>query len=115
MQNEVTIFDKIIAKTIPAKIVFENEDVLAFEDVNPQAPIHVLVIPKKKIRSFDELGLFSAEQTGKLFQGVYKTVQKLSLPKGYRLVVNCGQDGGQSVDYLHVHILGKRSLDWPPG
>lgn len=111
-----TIFDKILRKEIPAKVVHEDEDVFAFHDVNPQAPVHVLVIPKKKTAYFSELISLPAEQVGKLFQGAARVAAKLGLDEnGYRIVVNNGRDGQQTVDYIHVHILGGRGMHWPPG
>lgn len=111
-----TIFDKILRKEIPAKVVHEDEDVFAFHDVNPQAPQHVLVIPKKKSVRFSELPNLPAEDVGKLFQGAARVAEKLGLDEnGYRIVVNCGRDGQQTVDYIHVHVLGGRPMHWPPG
>lgn len=107
-----TIFDKILAKRIPAKIAFEDESVLAFHDIHPQAPVHVLVIPKKKLRSFHELNQWSAEETGLFMHKVAHVAQTLGLhPKGYRVVFNTGLEGGQSVDYIHAHILGGTPLN----
>ena len=111
-----TIFDKIIAGEIPAKVVHDDEDILAFHDINPQAPLHILVIPKKKLTNFSELADVSQEQVGALFQGVAKVAKSIGLAEGgYRVVVNCGKDGQQTVDYIHAHILGGRKLKWPPG
>lgn len=111
-----TVFDKILAKQIKADVVYEDEDVLAFRDIMPQAPIHVLVIPKKRTVDFDEFAQDSPEQMGVLFRGVAKTAQKLGLSaNGYRLVINNGRDAQQSVPYLHVHILAGRQMKWPPG
>lgn len=111
-----TIFDKIIAGEIPCKKVFENDDVLAFHDVNPQAPVHVLVIPKVRSSHFHELKEQDSAITGKLFKYVAEVANILELDEsGYRIVVNNGRHGQQSVDYLHVHILGGRQLQWPPG
>ncbi|MGE0172956.1 MAG: histidine triad nucleotide-binding protein [Oligoflexales bacterium] len=110
-----TIFDKIISREIPADIVYEDEHVLSFRDVNPVAPVHVLVIPKKKIASFNEIDKLKPEEAGEFLHSVGKVVKKLNLKDGYRLVINCGEHGCQSVDYIHVHVIGKRQLDWPPG
>lgn len=111
-----TIFDKILKKEIPAKIVHEDDNVMAFHDVNPQAPVHVLVIPKQKTARFSEFPALPADQVGKLFQGAALVAEKLGLEKnGYRIVVNCGRDGQQTVEYVHVHILGGRGMHWPPG
>ena len=111
-----TIFDKIIKKEIPADIVFENDDVLAFRDVNPQAPVHVLVIPKKPFRDIGEASRDDRVLIGELFLCAAEVARQEGLEEGgYRLVVNTGVDGGQSVLHLHVHVLGGRALNWPPG
>ena len=110
-----TIFSKIIRKEIPAKIVFENERVLAFRDINPQAPTHILIIPKKVIR---DVGVATSEDQallGELMLVGAEIAKQEKLENGYRLVVNTGVDGGQTVFHLHVHLLGGRSLGWPPG
>lgn len=111
-----TIFDKILAKQIPANVVYEDERVLAFRDVNPQAPVHVLVIPKVKVARLQEMKDRDAAQVGAFLQGVAKVASELGLEKnGYRVVINNGRDGQQTVEYLHAHILGGRALHWPPG
>ncbi|HAC92513.1 MAG TPA: histidine triad nucleotide-binding protein [Planctomycetaceae bacterium] len=111
-----TIFGKIIRKEIPARIVHEDDLCLAFHDVSPQAPTHVLVIPKKPIDSLEQLELEDAALLGHLWLVIRKVAGQLSLSEsGYRVVVNCGRNGGQSVDHLHFHILGGRRLSWPPG
>lgn len=111
-----TIFSKIIRKEIPANIVHEDEHCLAFHDVAPQAPVHVLVIPKKPIASLEQLADEDAELLGHLWLTIPQLARQLGIAEGgYRVVVNCGQDGGQSVDHLHYHILGGRKLTWPPG
>jgi histidine triad (HIT) family protein len=111
-----TIFGMIIRKEIPARIVHEDELCLAFHDVSPQAPVHVLVIPKKPIESLVQLETPDAALLGHLWIVISKVAAQLELAEsGYRVVVNCGRDGGQSVDHLHFHILGGRSLQWPPG
>ncbi len=111
-----TIFSKIIRKEIPAKIVWEDELCLAFHDVSPQAPVHVLVIPKKPILSLEQLAAEDAPLLGHLWLTIQQVARQLQISdSGYRVVVNCGKDGGQSVDHLHFHILGGRSLAWPPG
>ena len=110
-----TIFGKIIRGEIPARIVHDDDSCLAFHDVAPQAPVHVLVIPKRPIPS---LAAVTAEDGGLLGHLVLVATQlaaSLGLEDGYRLVVNCGPDGGQSVEHLHVHLLGGRRLGWPPG
>ena len=113
--TEKTIFKKIIDREIPADIVYEDEDVLAFHDVAPQAPVHVLVIPKKEVLNVASLGDEDQQLAGKLLLAVRDVAQKLGLENGYRVIANCGAEGGQSVDHLHFHILGGRSLKWPPG
>ena len=112
-----TIFDKIIRKEIPAQIVFESEDVLAFKDINPKAPVHILVIPKRSIpRVSDIKGSEDAVLLGKLFDAANKVAAEAGLvEKGFRIVINCGADGGQEVEHLHLHILGGRKMKWPPG
>lgn len=111
-----TIFDKIIAGDIPAKKVFEDDDVLAFEDVNPQAPTHVLVIPKQKIQGFNDLDQLDSAFVGRYVTKVSLVAKELGLDKnGYRVVFNQGMHGCQSVDYIHAHIVGGRQLEWPPG
>jgi histidine triad (HIT) family protein len=110
-----TIFTKIINKEIPADIVYEDDLSLAFRDISPQAPTHVLVIPKQEIASLDDLQPEDAPLMGHLFDVVRQVASKLNLDTGYRTVINCGQDGGQTVDHIHIHVLGGRSLAWPPG
>lgn len=110
-----TIFGRIIRKEIPARIEHEDDLCLAFHDVAPQAPVHVLVIPKKPIPSLAEAQDDDERLLGHLVLVATRLARKLGLGDGYRLVVNCGRDGGQSVDHLHVHLLGGRSLGWPPG
>ena len=110
-----TIFKKIIDREIPADIVYEDELCLAFRDISPQSPTHVLVIPKKEIASVDDIGEEDKPLIGHLILVVRQLAQQLSLTNGYRVVVNCGADGGQAVDHLHFHLLGGRELCWPPG
>lgn len=111
-----TIFSKIIRKEIPANIVYEDDHCLAFHDVAPQAPTHVLVIPKKPIVNIDALESEDAALIGHLWMVIQKLARELNIAEsGYRVVVNCGREGGQSVDHLHYHLLGGRPLAWPPG
>lgn len=110
-----TIFKRIIDKEIPARIVFEDDHCVAFHDVNPQAPTHVLVIPRKEIPSLARAGDDDSALLGHLLTTARKLADELGLSDGYRLVINCGANGGQTVDHLHVHLLGGRSLGWPPG
>ena len=110
-----TIFAKIIRREIPAQIEHEDELCLAFHDVSPQAPTHILVIPKKPLPSLAEVTDADTPLLGHLMRVATDIATKLNLINGYRLVVNCGTDGGQSVNHLHIHLLGGRSLGWPPG
>ncbi|MFN0053766.1 MAG: histidine triad nucleotide-binding protein [Planctomycetales bacterium] len=112
---EKTIFKRIIDKEIPARIVHEDELCLAFHDVSPQAPTHVLVIPRQEIPSLANADDGDAPLLGHLLTTARKLAAQLGLASGYRIVINCGPDGGQSVDHLHVHVLGGRRLGWPPG
>jgi histidine triad (HIT) family protein len=113
--SEKTIFKRIIDGEIPADVIFEDEHCLAFHDVSPQAPTHVLVIPKKEIASLDAMADEDQELIGHLHKVVRDLARQLELDDGYRVVVNCGENGGQSVDHLHFHLLGGRPLTWPPG
>jgi histidine triad (HIT) family protein len=110
-----TIFERIIAREIPADIVYEDDRVLAFRDINPQAPVHVLVIPKKPIPSWAVLSEEDAPLVAHLALVIRDLAMKLELGDGYRVVCNTGTDGGQTVDHLHFHVLGGRALHWPPG
>ena len=113
---EKTIFDSILQGELPCKKVFEDEHVLAFEDINPQAPVHILVIPKKKITSIGEADQLSHEEAGHYFQSIGRIAKEVGLAKdGYRVVFNTGKHGQQTVNYIHAHILGGRQLKWPPG
>jgi histidine triad (HIT) family protein len=111
----MTIFEKIIAREIPAKIVYEDDDVLAFHDVNPQAPVHVLIVPKRVIPRLNDATASDESLLGKLLLAAKKVATDLGLTNGYRVVINNGPDAGESVPHLHVHLLGKRTLAWPPG
>ena len=113
--NDKTIFKKIIDGEIKADVVYEDDLCLAFNDVSPQAPVHVLLIPKKEVVNVAELQDEDAELAGHLLLTVKKVAEKLQLNNGYRVVANCGKEGGQSVDHLHLHILAGRQLAWPPG
>lgn len=111
---EPTIFDKIIAKEIPAKIVYEDDDVLAFHDINPQAPVHVLLIPKKRISMLSTATEADKEILGNLLLKVDVVAKKAELSAGYRVLINNGPDGLQSVYHIHLHIVGGRKLNWGP-
>lgn len=115
MTTPKTIFKRIIDREIPAKILYEDELSLAFPDVSPQAPVHILVIPKKEIASLAEMEPGDAALVGHLFMVVQKVAVEQGLTDGFRTVINTGRDGGQSVNHLHIHLLGKRALGWPPG
>ena len=111
-----TIFSKIINREIPAQIVYEDDLCLAFKDINAQAPVHVLLIPKKPIRSMAEVGSEDAALMGHLMLTLTKIAKDLGLAeKGYRIVANTNDDGGQTVHHLHFHLLGGRFMTWPPG
>lgn len=110
-----TIFKKIIDREIPADILYEDDRCLAFRDVAPQAPTHLLVIPKKEIASLAELSDADADLVAHIHLVIRDLARQLGLDAGYRVVVNSGRDGGQSVDHLHFHLLGGRQLKWPPG
>jgi histidine triad (HIT) family protein len=109
------IFQKIIDRQIKADIVYEDDRSLAFRDVNPQAPVHVLIIPKKVIATHDDIKDEDRELLGHLHLVAVKLAKQLGLGDGYRLVINCREKAGQTVPHLHVHLLGGRSLHWPPG
>jgi histidine triad (HIT) family protein len=112
----MTLFEKIIARQIPADIVYEDDLVIAFRDINPQAPVHVLIIPKKPIARIDEAAAVDQKVLGHLLLKAAEVAAKLGLqPTGYRLVFNNGRDAGEAVPHLHCHILGGRALAWPPG
>lgn len=110
-----TVFGKIVAGTIPARVVHDDDLCMAFHDVNPQAPVHVLVIPKRPIENVAALGGGDAALAGHLVLVAAEVARRLGITDGYRLVFNCGRDGGQSVDHLHLHLLAGRPLGWPPG
>ena len=110
------LFLKIIAREIPADIVFENEDVLAFRDLNPQAPLHILIIPKIRIPTINDMQPQDAELFGKLFLAAQEIAKEQGVAEdGYRVVMNCNSAAGQTVFHVHLHLLGGRVLGWPPG
>ena len=114
--KNMTIFEKIIAREIPAKVIWEDDDAIAFHDVNPQAPVHVLIVPKKVIPRLSAASEADRALLGKLMGVAGELAKKLEIDKtGYRVVINSGPDAGESVPHLHVHLLGKRALAWPPG
>jgi len=111
-----TIFSKIIKREIPADILFEDDEVLAFRDVNPQAPVHFLVIPKQPIPTLNDIQSDQAALVGKMVLVAQQLVREQGIAEGgYRLVMNCNKDGGQTVDHIHMHVLGGRAMSWPPG
>lgn len=108
-----TLFTRIMQGEIPAEIVYEDESVVAFRDINPQAPVHVLIVPRDEIS-----GLASVPETGqheRILNAARAIAEKYGLTDGYRLVINQGAHGGQTVDHLHAHLLGGRPMGWPPG
>ncbi len=118
-EDEITmdcLFCKIINKAIPTKIIFEDEKTLAFEDINPQAPVHFLIIPKKHISTSLDISKEDNELIGHLFQIANKiAIDKSIGEKGFRMVMNCNREAGQSVFHIHLHVLGGRAMNWPPG
>ena len=110
-----TVFSRIIRREIPADIVFEDELCIAFRDVNPQAPVHILVIPKEPIASMLAISREHQTTLGHLLVVAHQIAEEAGLADGYRCVINAGADGGQTVDHLHIHLLGGRPLAWPPG
>lgn len=110
-----TIFSKIIRKEIPAEIVYEDNLAIAFKDVNPQAPIHILVIPKQPIAQLSDAESTDHALMGHLLLTAKRVADSAGLTDGYRVVINTGLDGGQTVNHLHLHILGGRQMNWPPG
>lgn len=111
-----TIFSRIVRREIPADIVYEDDHVLAFRDLNPQAPVHVLFIPKQAIATLDEATPAQAELLGRLLLAAAAYARQQGFAEqGYRTVINCNEDGGQTVFHLHVHLLAGRRMHWPPG
>jgi len=109
------IFCRIASKEVPSAIVYENEDLLAFRDLSPQAPTHILVIPKRHVASLDDLGAADDALLGSMLLAAKHVATEAGLARGYRIVTNCGPDAGQSVAHLHLHVLGGRPMSWPPG
>ncbi len=110
-----TIFGKIIRREIPSDIIYEDDLALAFKDVNPQAPVHILVIPKKPLATLAEAESQDSDLLGHLLLTAQRVAEQAGLTNGYRVVINTGPDGGQTVYHLHLHILGGRQMSWPPG
>jgi histidine triad (HIT) family protein len=113
--SDKTIFAKIIDKEIPARLVHEDDRCVAFHDINPQAPVHVLIVPRKPIDRVENLAESDAPLVGHLMLVATQIAKKLGLSSGYRLVINNGVEAGQTVFHLHVHLLGGRGFSWPPG
>lgn len=111
----MTLFEKIIAREIPAKVVHEDEHCIAIHDIDPQAPVHVLVIPKKPLPRVGEAGFEDQSLLGHLLLTAAQVARQLDLGEGFRLVINNGKNGGEAVPHLHVHLLGGRQMAWPPG
>lgn len=112
----MTVFEKIACREIPANIIWEDDDVIAFHDVDPKAPVHALIVPKRVIPRVAEAAAEDQALLGKLLLTTRAVAEKLDLlESGYRVVINNGPDAGESVPHLHVHVLGKRRLSWPPG
>ncbi len=109
------LFCKIVAGTIPSTPIYEDEYVYAFKDIDPKAPFHAIVIPKEHISSADEISVENSALIGKVFEAIAKISKQENLEKGYRVVNNCGEDGGQTVHHIHFHLLARRNLAWPPG
>lgn len=110
-----SIFTKIINREIPANIIFEDDQVIAFHDIAPQAPVHVLVVPKKQIPMLDDLRPEDAPLVGHMVHVATELARKLKLDLGYRIVMNSNHQGGQTVFHIHLHLLGGRQMHWPPG
>lgn len=112
---EDCLFCKIAAGEIPSEKVYENEYVYAFKDIDPQAPFHVIVIPKKHIKSAADITHENSIEVAKIFEAISEIAAKEKLENGFRVVNNCGSDGGQTVNHMHFHLLARRNLQWPPG
>jgi histidine triad (HIT) family protein len=116
VNKEDCIFCKIIKNQIPCEIIYEDDKVLGFKDISPQAPVHVVIIPKEHVDDLNDLSEEQAEVVGHIFIVAKKIAKKLSVSEsGYRVVTNCGEAAGQSVQHIHFHLLGGRMLQWPPG
>lgn len=109
------LFCKIIKSEIPTDFVYEDEKIVAFKDINPQGPIHLLLIPREHIESADDINKENSHLIGHIFEVAKKLAKENNLDSGYRIVNNCKEDGGQSVDHIHFHLIGGRQMLWPPG
>ncbi len=112
---EDCLFCNIVAGKVPSKKVYEDEYVYAFLDIAPQAPFHAVVIPKRHIASADEINAENSIEVARVFEAIAKIARQEHLENGYRVVNNCGEDGGQTVQHMHFHLLARRNLAWPPG
>lgn len=111
-----TLFTRIINREIPANIVYENDKVLAFRDIHPQAPHHILIIPKQEISTLNDLDASTAPLVGEMFLAAKEIARDLGVDQdGFRVVMNCNRDGGQTVFHIHLHLLAGRAMQWPPG
>ena len=112
----MTLFEKIIAREIPADIVYETDEIIAFRDITPKAPTHILIVPKKAIATINDLSEQDSHLIGKITLAAKEIAKQEKIEQnGYRLVFNCNKDGGQSVYHIHCHLLGGRQMEWPPG
>ena len=109
------LFCKIVAGEIPSTKIYEDESVLAFADIDPQAPFHAIIVPKEHIVSATEINENNSYLISKIFEAISKIAQKENLADGFRVVNNCGEEGGQTVGHIHFHLLARRNLQWPPG
>jgi histidine triad (HIT) family protein len=110
-----TLFDKIIRREIPAKIIYEDDQVIAFHDIAPQAPVHFLVVPKKAIATLADLAQEDVPLAGHILYTAQRLAKELGCEEGFRVVMNCNEMGGQTVYHIHLHVLGQRQMNWPPG
>ena len=110
-----TVFTKIINRELNADIVYEDDTVIAFHDIAPQAPVHILVVPKRQISMLDDLGDEDEQLMGHIVVVASRIARQMKLQQGYRLVMNCNHEGGQTVFHIHLHLLGGRQMLWPPG
>ena len=112
----MTLFEKIANHEIPANMVHEDSELIAFHDINPQAPYHIIIVPRKPIPSTNEVSSNDSELLGKMIVLASKLARDMEFAEdGYRLVINCGNNGGQTVDHIHMHLIGGRQMEWPPG
>ena len=109
------LFCKIVNNTIKSDIIYQDNKILIFKDINPEAPIHLLIIPKKHIKNITDIDKNNSDIISHIFEKISELKNKLGLENGFRVVTNCGQDGGQTVEHLHFHVLAGRKLNWPPG